>query len=113
MGYDLHITRAEWHNQNDGHWITAREWLDYVKGDPELRLAGFNGKHFTLWSGTCEYPDPWFDWRRGNIYSKNPDAPIVEKMVAIATALGAKVQGDDGEVYTGGGLSEYVPAPPS
>src|SRR5260221_14273274 len=38
MGYDLHITRAEFHATNEGHEITAEEWLRYVQSDPELRL---------------------------------------------------------------------------
>jgi hypothetical protein len=111
MGYDLHITRAIWHFRNDGHWITADEWLQYVDQDPELRLAGYNGEYFALWSGKSKYPDPWLDWFNGNIYSKNPDDAIVDKMVAIAKAFGAKVQGDDGEVYVGGGLKNYLPPP--
>jgi hypothetical protein len=108
MGYDVHITRAELHFENDGHWITAQEWLQYVKQDPELKLAGDNGEYFALWSGKSEHPDPWLDWSEGNIYSKNPDDPLIDKMVAIAKKLNAKVQGDDGEFYTGGGSENSV-----
>jgi hypothetical protein len=111
MGYNLYITRAKWHHRNDGQWITADEWLRYVERDPELRLAGYNGDYFALWSGKSEYPDPWIDWSRGNAYSKSPDDAIIDKMVAIAKELGAKVQGDDGEVYTGGGHGNYLPPP--
>ena len=35
--------------------------------------------------------------------------PIIDKMVEIAKLLRAKVQGDDGEVYTGGGAENYLP----
>jgi len=111
MGYDLHITRAKWHFENQGQWITADEWLEYIASDPELHLAGYNGAYFALWSGKSEYPDPWLDWFNGNVYSKIPDDAIVDKMVAIAKQLRAKVQGDDGEVYTGGGLGGYLPPP--
>jgi hypothetical protein len=41
------------------------------------------------------------DWDAGNIYTKNPDNPMIKKMVQIAHRLNAIVQGDDGEGYTG------------
>lgn len=110
MGYDLHITRAKYHFDNAGHWITAEEWLRYVEQDPDLKLAGYNGDYFALWSGKSEYPDPWLDWFEGNIYTKSPDDPLIDKMVEIAKKLNAKVQGDDGEVYLGGGAKNILPA---
>ena len=100
MGYDLHITRADDWGDNVGHQITADEWLQLVAEDPELRLADYNGPYFALWSGRSKYPDPWLDWLAGNIYSKNPDKALVQKMLQIAIRLGARVQGDDGEFYT-------------
>src|SRR5262245_65787077 len=102
MGYDLHITRAQ-HWTDDEPVITADEWLACVDEDPELRLAGYNGPYFALWSGQSKYPDPWFDWSLGRVHTKNPDPPIIGKAVAIATRLGATVQGDDGEVYLSDG----------
>ena len=38
--------------------------------------------------------------------TKNPDAPTIRKMLQIASALNAKVQGDDGEFYTEEYLAE-------
>jgi hypothetical protein len=111
MGYDLHITRAKFHFENEGAWITADEWLRYVEEDPELKLAGYNGDYHALWSGKSEYPDPWLDWFNGNIYTKNPDDPLIDKMVEIAKELKAKVQGDDGEIYIGGGSKNFLPPP--
>src|SRR4051812_36570701 len=99
MGYDFHITRAEFHATNEGHEITDKEWLKIVDEDPELRLAGYNGPFFAIWSGRSKYPEPWLDWFRGNIYSKNPDKAIVQKMLQLAELLGGRVQGDDGEFY--------------
>lgn len=99
MGYELHITRAEFHAANAGHEITADEWMLYAQSDPELRASPNNGECFFLWSGKSKYPDPWFDWFLGNISTKNPDKAIVGKMLLIAQALGARVQGDDGEFY--------------
>jgi hypothetical protein len=99
MGYELHITRAESWATNEGHEITADEWLGYVQSDPELRLSPNNGKYFVEWSGPSTYPEPWFDWFAGNISTKNPDKAIVGKMLQIAERLCARVQGDDGEFY--------------
>ena len=42
------------------------------------------------------------DWRRGEIYTKNPRKNLVEKMIQIANRLNAKVQGDESEVYIDG-----------
>lgn len=105
MGYDLHITRAEHWIDNQGEEITSAEWVQYVTNDPELSFAGVNGEFFTDWKGKSKYPEPWFDWYKGNIYTKNPDKPIVAKMLAIAKDLGARVQGDDGEFYDD--ISQY------
>ncbi len=100
MGYDLHITRKEYHWDENGPAITSEEWLNVVNEDPELSIDDANGPYFTIWSGKCSYPDPWFDWDEGNIYTKNPDEPIIAKMLEISKIFNAKVQGDDGEVYT-------------
>lgn len=111
MGYNLHITRAKFHYRNDNQWITAEEWLRYVEQDPELRLAGYNGDYFAIWSGPSSLPDPWLDWFEGNIYTKNPDDALIDKMVQIAKKLGAVVQGDDCEVYIGGGSRSFLSPP--
>lgn len=103
MGYDLHITRAESWADNEGAEIGADEWLAAVRADPELTLApdvGM-GPHFARWSGPSRHDDPWLDWRAGNVYTKSPDSALLRKMVRLAERLGARVQGDDGELYTG------------
>ncbi|NYH26059.1 hypothetical protein GGD40_005630 [Paraburkholderia bryophila] len=41
----------------------------------------------------------WFDFRAGNVVVKNPDTAILLKMWLIAQKLGARVQGDDCEIY--------------
>jgi hypothetical protein len=94
MGHYLHITRREdWYDK--GHDISADEWLSYVESDPELSIDEINGKYFADWKD-----DGWLDWHRGEIYTKNPRKKLVEKMIQIANRLDAKVQGDEGEVYT-------------
>jgi hypothetical protein len=41
----------------------------------------------------------WFDYRRSRVVVKSPDDEILGKMRQIASALGAKVIGDEGELY--------------
>ena len=98
MGYDLHITRRkDW--AKTGRDITAEEWLAVVERDNELSLFPEAGPYFARWSGDPKAPDPWLDWYKGSIYTKNPDEALIDKMVAIARVLRAEVQGDDGEIY--------------
>jgi hypothetical protein len=110
MGYDLHITRRK--NWSDtGNDISPPEWLACVEKDPELTLSPENGLYFVQWSGKSRDPNPWLDWDQGNIFTKNPDEPLIEKMVAIATELRAVVQGDDGEIYGAGGEAPQLLRP--
>jgi hypothetical protein len=98
MGYDLHITRRkDWSAEGDE--ISVEEWIFYVEMDPELSLWQDNGPHMARWSGKSTYADPWLDWFKGAIYSKNPDEALIYKMMEIAQFLGGCVQGDDGEIY--------------
>ena len=91
MGYNLYITRADDWVENEGCQIPVREWLDVVAADPELRLDPVNGPYDALWNGPSEHEEPWFDWSEGNVYTKNPDPPMIEKMVELAAKLGGKV----------------------
>jgi len=104
MGYDLHITRRnDW--SATGNDITAAEWLAYVERDAELSLWPANGPYMVRWSGKSKHPEPWLDWFKGNVYSKNPDEALIKKMVQIARAFDARVQGDDGEIHQSEQLS--------
>ena len=106
MGYDIHITRATDWTEAEAVPITSEEWLAFVEADPELRLAGYNGRYFALWTGKSSYPDPWFDWARGRVNTKSPDPPLIQKAIQIADQLGARVLGDDGERYLPDGKVE-------
>ncbi len=99
MGYELHITRAPDWAENEDDYIRADEWLTLVEADAELTLDTRNGPHFARWSGLSDHQEPWFDWFEGNIHTKYPDPMMLAKMLEIADKLGAKVQGDDGEMY--------------
>src|SRR5215467_2831013 len=116
MGYDLHITRREDWADREVSEISLEEWLSYVDSDKELELTnGYDLKigsetqfqdrpGFCEWNGhpTEKEPNsrPWFDYWKGCIDTKNPDVPTIRKMMRMASALNAKVQGDDGEIYT-------------
>lgn len=100
MGYDVHVTRKDYWADDDGPEISLEEWKDYVANDPEIELD--TGKPspeiYVLTIGSDQW-QLW--WSSGVINTKNPDEIVVEKLVVIARALGAMVQGDDGEVYEG------------
>lgn len=107
MGYDVHITRKKSWIDEEGPVITAEEWLQYVATDPQLRLDPASKRHAVTLDIKSEYAEPWLEWFEGNIDTKNPDDAIRTKMVQIAAALGAKVQGDDGEIYRSGRFDDY------
>lgn len=116
MGYELHITGRENWADTETPDISIDEWLDYVNSDKDLELT--NGYDIKVGSetwhkdrpGYCEWKThpteqepnsrPWFSYWKGSVDTKNPDAPTIRKMMQIALALNAKVQGDDGEFYT-------------
>ncbi|HEX6168355.1 MAG TPA: hypothetical protein VFZ33_01590 [Chitinophagaceae bacterium] len=120
MGYDLHITRREDWADTATPDITLDEWMAYVVNDKELELTKeieigaetqfHNSPGYCEWNAHPTKNDPndrpWFAYRKGSINTKNPDVPIIRKMLQIASALNAKVQGDDGEFYTEESLGE-------
>ena len=80
MGYDVHVTRRREWSENDGPLISPGEWEKLRSEQPDL-------------DDLVRYSD-------GEIVAKNPDRALIERLVVVATSLGATVQGDDGEVYT-------------
>jgi hypothetical protein len=128
MGYDVHITRAEDWADGSSDPITLEEWLTYVADDPEMQLDGiaettapdgtvlrYQGEGLSVWTAYSGHGLQgnmvWFDYGDGNITVKNPDAEILAKMNAIAEALGARVQGDEGEFYDAEGQSDCQSPP--
>jgi hypothetical protein len=99
MGYDLHITRAEEWIFSSKTAISAQEWLDIIKADPELIPSPENGEYFVIWRGCTQYPDTWFNWQDGQIYTKNPDKATLRKLFQMAQKLDAQLQGDEGEIW--------------
>ncbi|HJQ38535.1 MAG TPA: hypothetical protein VKB93_15460 [Thermoanaerobaculia bacterium] len=114
MGYELHITRAVEHwSSNQGLEITLDEWRQYLRTDPRFELTDaaetlnpatnerlvLNRPGLAQWNGHTSGDSVWFSWWRGNVSVKNPDDEVIQKMLAIALLLRARVQGDDGEWY--------------
>jgi len=107
MGYDVHITRKKFWAGDGGPVITADKWLAYVATDAQLRLDPTSKRHGVTLDIQSQYPDPWLEWFEGDIYTKNPDEAILAKMLQISSALGARVQGDDGEIYRSANFQDY------
>jgi hypothetical protein len=80
--------------------ISVAEWLKLIRIDSELVQDSRYGPYFVRWAGSADN-DCWLEWTEGRINSRYPDGALLKKLVAIAERLGAKVQGDGGEVYSG------------
>lgn len=82
-----------------------------VDSDPELSWAPELGEQFAVWRVTSSrQAKSWITWDGGNLESTRPDQAMIEKMVALAEQLGARVVGEEGEGYAHGGA--VLPAPP-
>ncbi len=101
MSYHVHITRKGHWTMPDGPVITAKEWLAYVATDPQLKLIPGSNTHGVTLDIQSRHPTKDLDWssHSGCIWTNKPDAAMLAKMLQIASGLGAKVQGMDGEVY--------------
>lgn len=115
MGQQLHITRAQFWANNKKSPITENEWLVYIESDPDLELVPELGRLYVRWKDPaeiCKYEQPWLNFKSGNIFTEWPDTALYKKMLAIAAALQAKVQDDDGAVYQNVGEWEFDPSSP-
>ncbi|WP_431661966.1 hypothetical protein [Pantanalinema rosaneae] len=94
--------------------ISLNEWLQYVLSDPEMRTDGYaeapisdgstlriDDSSIAVWTAYSGHEVNgnmvWFNHFEDRVTVKNPDEEILVKMHQIASALGAKVQGDDGK----------------
>lgn len=127
MGYEVHITRKTSWFDDDGPVISLDDWLAYLASDAEMRLDGYAEARtsagavlrmeepgiavWTAYSGhEVDGNMAWFCHFGDRISVKNPDEEILAKMYRIASSLGAKVQGDEGELYGPEGTSEQKEA---
>ncbi len=110
MGYEVHIIR-----EGQGA-ISLAEWRDYVAGDPEMQADDFLNPTFragkpTAWeligaSVWVPYSKNGRHGRYARFYHQydrvtvpDPDEEILGKMLLVAHALRARVQGADGEYF--------------
>jgi hypothetical protein len=110
MGYYVYITRAKHWLENEDCKIPEKTWDDYVDDDPSLWVGpeSMNGdEDVPMWIDhpRCDEIPIWYE--AGNICAKNPDRPTIEKLIEIADALNAQVQGEEGEVYSGDSPEPY------
>ncbi len=125
MGYDFHITRAEFWPEAESNPITLKEWLAYVQSDSELEFAGCE-KHEAdslegsdevdaVWVGHSGYEasgmEPPLWWSGGEITTKHADQETRVKMWRIAQHFGARLVGDEDEEYGADGepVEEFIP----
>jgi hypothetical protein len=121
MGYDIHIhRRADWTDEGDD--ISVEEWRGVIANDPALEEDGCVDWATEEDSETVITPSAavrgtsgvigGFYWDRGRIVCKNPSHDVLAKAHGVATALNARVQGDDGEFYASDGspIEENRPA---
>jgi hypothetical protein len=124
MGYEVHITRKENWFDEGGPGITFEEWKNYLASDPEMRLDGFaeastsdgsilrvENPGLSVWLAYSGHEKngnmAWFYHLEDRITVKNPDEEMLIKMYAIAIVLGARVQGDESEIYDSNGQSNW------
>ena len=110
MGYDLHIMRRnDFENREEESNITLEEWKNLVESSDDLTWQEFpldpkeTDFEYCYWLAHPEQDDTnrtWFNFWRGAINTKNPDFACMRKLVDMSGKLDARVEGDDGEVYT-------------
>lgn len=98
-GYDLHITRKAHWADTDGPTISIAEWRAYVKRDFQVARDSNSTELDFVVSISGESFPIWFDPKLGELVTKNPSERAVVKLIEIAKALRARLQGDDGEFY--------------
>jgi len=118
MGYDVHITRkaVSWDDASDDAAISLAEWQEYVANDPEMQPDEVTNpvsrtSQATDWDlmGASIWV-PYSKNGRGDYYARfvhqgdritvaQPDEEMLGKMLLVAYALQARVQGDDGEYF--------------
>lgn len=128
MAYEVHITRKQNWFDKEGPAITLEEWRRYAAADPEMkldtvpepatpqgtvRMESPGAALWAAWSKTGPRDQQWFRHFRDLITVKDPDAEVIAKMYRVAEALGGKVQGNDGEIYSADGTAprKITPAP--
>jgi hypothetical protein len=100
MGYDLHVTRKEYWCDETGPEISLDEWIRYVRSDGEVQPDPDNpgDENWIVVLGVDSWPLWWST--TGEVYTKNPEDAMTQKLISIASVLNARVLGDDEEIYS-------------
>ena len=103
---EVHISRRVNWWELDGGQISAAEFKAAVAADAELVMVAVPDvwRWEPRWiaelaTGAGSEPRENLVWRAGRIVARHPSAALIAKMCELAKALGARVQGDDGEYY--------------
>lgn len=112
MGYGLHVVRAQKESDHDSQRISMKEWLTVIDADPSLVLKGevtvtspggdvihMPSPGLAVWHGHPEIPEVPFTFHNGTISITASDNAVLAKILQVAAALVAEVQGDEGELY--------------
>jgi len=107
MGYDLHFARRKFWSDDEGPVITAEEWLAYVATDSQIRLDPDGKGHTVLLTVASKYPGPWLEWSEVTSIRRIRMNQFSPKMLQVASALNARVRGDDGEIYRSASFEDF------
>lgn len=99
MSEDVYVTRAAHHFDGAQDPISEGDWRAIIESDPDLWSPDTAVPNFARWGGASSLDRPWIDWSRGNLFTRNPDDFFLRKLIELAAALGARVQGGDGSDY--------------
>lgn len=110
MGYELHIHRKDnWFDEKSSKPVSYEEWKAVAKADEELIIVGSYGdRRVDFEIPIYGWPKPdgeavSFIWLIDEVsVSFSGDAAIV-KAFELSQKLGAKLQGDENEVYRADG----------
>jgi hypothetical protein len=101
LGYDVYITRRTHWSDAFGDEIGPEEWMALVDDESGLEPVAEAG------SWVARSPaGTRIEWADGNVAARDPEDDEVDLLLELAERLGATVQGEDGEVYLGGGRIE-------
>ncbi len=123
MGYGLYITRKDDWSDIEGPRIELIEWAEYLTIDPSLKIDWERSAEVdprvaskakepthTKWlewpSRIPDEEEAWLWLEQGNLVAMDPDQAFRRKLFLIADGLGARLMGEEGELYDSNGDPE-------